>query len=57
MCDASIRHMAIRSISNDSGRADLAKRGPAWTFYVWTAFAVVVLVATIVGLLYASAYR
>jgi hypothetical protein len=42
-------------ISHDRGRGVLPKRGPTWTFYVLSAFALLVVVATIFGLLYAKA--
>jgi hypothetical protein len=43
------------SIAHDRERGTLPKRGPTWTFYLLSAFALLVVVATIFGLLYAKA--
>jgi hypothetical protein len=40
--------MANTNIENPT--PPLPKRGPVWTFYVWSVFAVLVVAATIIGL-------
>jgi hypothetical protein len=47
--------MATTKVETRPLANSIPKRGPVWTFYVWTVFALLVAVATVVGFQLAGA--
>jgi len=46
--------MANKNLTVAAGSDNLPKRGPNWTFYTWSIFAVLTVIAIVFGFLHAG---